>query len=48
MSLIPCTSQKGVFESTIDLLLDIAGKTKYGLNVCKDLQVLGIRKELHQ
>jgi hypothetical protein len=37
----------GVFESTIGLLLDIIGKTKDGLNTCKDLQVLGIREELH-
>jgi hypothetical protein len=37
----------GVFESTIGLLLDIIGKTKDGLNVHKDLQVLGIREELH-
>jgi hypothetical protein len=38
---------KGVFESTIGLLLDIPGKMKDGLNACKDLQVLGIRKKLH-
>jgi hypothetical protein len=38
---------KGVFESTICLLLDIAGKTNDGLNACKDLQVLGIREEIH-
>jgi hypothetical protein len=38
---------KSVFKSIIDLLLDIPGKTKDGLNVCKDLQVLGIREELH-
>jgi hypothetical protein len=38
---------KGVFESTISLLLDIPGKTKDGLNAHKDLQVLGIREELH-
>jgi hypothetical protein len=38
---------KGVFESTIRLLLDIPGKMKDGLNSCKDLQVLGIREELH-
>jgi hypothetical protein len=38
---------KGVFESTIGLLLDILGKMKDGLNTHKDLQVLGIRKELH-
>jgi hypothetical protein len=38
---------KGVFESTINLLLDIKGKMKDGLNAHKDLQVLGIREELH-
>jgi hypothetical protein len=38
---------KGIFESTNDLLLDIPGKMKDGLNAYKDLQVLGIRKELH-
>jgi hypothetical protein len=37
----------GVFESTIDLLLDIAGKTKDGFNARKDVQVFGIREELH-
>jgi hypothetical protein len=39
--------EKGVFESTISLLLDIADKTKDGLNARKDLQALGIREELH-
>jgi hypothetical protein len=39
--------EKGVFESTIGLLLDIVGKTKDGLNAHKDLQALGIREELH-
>jgi hypothetical protein len=38
---------KGVFESTISLLLDITGKMKDGLNARKDLQALGIREELH-
>jgi hypothetical protein len=38
---------KGVFESTVSLLLDITGKTRDGLNAYKDLQVLGIREELH-
>jgi hypothetical protein len=38
---------KGVFESTISLLLDILGKMKDGLNARTDLQVLGIREELH-
>jgi hypothetical protein len=39
--------KKGVFESTINLLLDIPGKTKDGLNAHKNLQVLGIWEELH-
>jgi hypothetical protein len=39
--------KKGVFESTINLLLDIPGKTKDGLNARKNLQVLGIWEELH-
>jgi hypothetical protein len=38
---------KGVFESTIILLLDIPSKTNDGLNARKDLQVLEIREELH-
>jgi hypothetical protein len=38
---------KGVFESTIGLLLDIAGKMKDGCNALKDLQVPGISEELH-
>jgi hypothetical protein len=38
---------KGVFESTIGLLLDITGKMKDGLNTHKDLQVLRNREELH-
>jgi hypothetical protein len=38
---------KGVFESTIGLLLDIPGKMKDVLNTHKNLQVLGIREELH-
>jgi hypothetical protein len=38
---------KGVFEITIGLLIDIAGKMKDELNTCKDLQVHGIREELH-
>jgi hypothetical protein len=47
MPSIPCMLRKGVFKSTIGLLLDIPGKMKDGLNTHKDLQVLGIRKELH-
>jgi hypothetical protein len=39
--------EKGVFESTINLLLDIPGKTKDGLSARKDLQALEIREELH-
>jgi hypothetical protein len=38
---------KGIFESTIGLLLDIPGKMKDGLNARKDLQVLGVREDLH-
>jgi hypothetical protein len=38
---------KGVFKNTIGLLLDITGKTKDGLNVYNDLQVFGVREELH-
>jgi hypothetical protein len=39
--------EKGVFESTISLLLDIPGKTKDGLSARKDLQALEIWEELH-
>jgi hypothetical protein len=39
--------EKDVFESTIDLLLDIPSKTKDGLSARKDLQALEIREELH-
>jgi hypothetical protein len=39
--------EKGVFESTIGLLLDIPGNMKDGLRAHKDLQTLGIREELH-
>jgi hypothetical protein len=39
--------EKGVFESTISLLLNILGKTKDGLSALKDLQTLGIREKLH-
>jgi hypothetical protein len=39
--------EKGIFESTISLLLDITGKMKDELNTCKDLQAHGIKKELH-
>jgi hypothetical protein len=38
---------KSIFESTIGLLLDIAGKMKDRLNAHKDVQALGIREELH-
>jgi hypothetical protein len=38
---------KGVFESIIGLLLDIPGQMKDGLHARKDLQVIGIREELH-
>jgi hypothetical protein len=39
--------EKGVFKSTIGLLLDIPSKTKDGLSTRKDLQALKIREELH-
>jgi hypothetical protein len=39
--------EKGVFESNIILLLDIAVNTKDELNTHKNLQALGIREELH-
>jgi hypothetical protein len=39
--------EMGVFESTNRLLLHLAGKMKYGLNACKDLESLGIREQLH-
>jgi hypothetical protein len=39
--------EKGVFESTIGLLLDILSKIKNGLSARMDLQALEIRKELH-
>jgi hypothetical protein len=39
--------KKGVFKSTINLLLDIPSKTKDGLSVHKDLQALEIMEELH-
>jgi hypothetical protein len=40
-------AEKGVFESTICLLLDIPSETKDGLSIHKDLQALKIREELH-
>jgi hypothetical protein len=39
--------EKGVFETTISLLLDIPRKTKDGFSARKDLQALEIWKELH-
>jgi hypothetical protein len=39
--------EKGVFESTTSLLLDIPSKTKDRLSARKDLQALEIREELH-
>jgi hypothetical protein len=39
--------EKGVFESTISLLLDIIGKMKDGLHGYKKHQAPGIREELH-
>jgi hypothetical protein len=37
--------EKGVFESTIGLLLDIPSKTKDRVSDQKDLQALEIREE---
>jgi hypothetical protein len=39
--------EKGVFKSTIGLLLDIPDKTNDGLSAHKDLQAPEIREELH-
>jgi hypothetical protein len=39
--------EKGVFESTISLLLGIPSKKKDGFSACKDLQAHQIREELH-
>jgi hypothetical protein len=39
--------RKGVFKSTIGLLLNIPSKTKDVLSARKDLQALEIREELH-
>jgi hypothetical protein len=39
--------EKGVFKSTIDLLLGIPGKTKAGLSARKDLHAPEIREESH-
>jgi hypothetical protein len=39
--------EKGAFESTIGLLLDIPSKIKDGLSSHNDLQALEIREELH-
>jgi hypothetical protein len=39
--------EKGVFESTIGLLLVIPIERKYGLSSYKDLQTLEINEELH-
>ena len=39
--------EKNVFESTIDVLLDIKGKTKDGLKSWTDLVNLGIRHDIH-
>ncbi|XP_021995110.1 uncharacterized protein LOC110892035 [Helianthus annuus] len=38
--------EKNVCDSLIGLLLDIPGKTKDGINVRKDMEEMGIRKEL--
>jgi hypothetical protein len=42
----PMHTSKGVFESTIDTLLDILGKKNGGLSARKELQKLGIRPQL--
>jgi hypothetical protein len=39
--------EKGAFDISISLLLDIPSKTKDGLSAYKDLQALEIREELH-
>jgi hypothetical protein len=39
--------EKGVFKSTISLLLDIPSKTNDALSAHKDLQAHEIREELH-
>jgi hypothetical protein len=39
--------EKGIFESTIGLLLDIPSKIKDGLSTHKDLQALEIREEIY-
>jgi hypothetical protein len=39
--------EKGFFESTIGLSLDIPSKTMDGFSASKDLQALEIREELH-
>jgi hypothetical protein len=39
--------EKGVFESTIYLLLDIPSKTNDRLSARRDLQAIEIREELH-
>jgi hypothetical protein len=38
--------EKNVCESLLGLLLNIPGKTKDGINVRKDMEEMGIRKEL--
>jgi hypothetical protein len=39
--------EKGIFESTIGLWLDIPSKTKFELSAHKDLQALEIREEVY-
>lgn len=39
--------EKNIDESILGTLLDIKGKSKHGINSCKDIEVLGIRKKLH-
>ncbi|XP_071708599.1 uncharacterized protein [Rutidosis leptorrhynchoides] len=38
--------EKNVCESLVGLLLNIPGKTKYGINVRKDMELMNIRPEL--
>lgn len=39
--------EKNVCDNIMNTLLGIDGKTKYSINSCQDLKLLGIRKDLH-
>jgi hypothetical protein len=39
--------EKNVFKNTIDILLDMKGKTKDGMKSRTDLVNLGIRHDIH-